>query len=230
MSDTEQVVKTEETAPQQPVEKQAETQEQTQFSQEDLNRIVAERVAREKVKFEKKFANVDVDHYKTLIEAEEKRKQEELEKRGQYETLLKEQAEKFNSKIQTYEQELHSIKVDGTLLNEASSNKAINPQQVVALLKGQVRLNEAGGVDVVDNTGKVRYDDNGNPLKVSDLVKGFLQENPHFKAPTPRGSGTGSAQGEQGSMVETDVTKLDMNNPRHRQQYAEMMRNRGVRL
>jgi len=230
MSDTEQVVKTEETAPQQPVEKQAETQEQTQFSQEDLNRIVAERVAREKVKFEKKFANVDVDHYKTLIEAEEKRKQEELEKRGQYETLLKEQAEKFNSKIQTYEQELHSIKVDGTLLNEASSNKAINPQQVVALLKGQVRLNEAGGVDVVDNTGNVRYDDNGNPLKVSDLVKGFLQENPHFKAPTPRGSGTGSAQGEQGSMVETDVTKLDMNNPRHRQQYAEMMRNRGVRL
>jgi len=230
MSDTEQVVKTEETAPQQPVEKQAETQEQTQFSQEDLNRIVAERVAREKVKFEKKFANVDVDHYKTLIEAEEKRKQEELEKRGQYETLLKEQAEKFNSKIQTYEQELHSIKVDGTLLNEASSNKAINPQQVVALLKGQVRLNEAGSVDVVDNTGNVRYDDNGNPLKVSDLVKGFLQENPHFKAPTPRGSGTGSAQGEQGSMVETDVTKLDMNNPRHRQQYAEMMRNRGVRL
>jgi len=230
MSDTEQVVKTEETAPQQQVEKQADTQEQTQFSQEDLNRIVAERVAREKVKFEKKFANVDVDHYKTLIEAEEKRKQEELEKRGQYETLLKEQAEKFNSKIQTYEQELHSIKVDGTLLNEASSNKAINPQQVVALLKGQVRLNEAGSVDVVDNTGKVRYDDNGNPLKVSDLVKGFLQENPHFKAPTPRGSGTGSAQGEQGSMVETDVTKLDMNNPRHRQQYAEMMRNRGVRL
>ena len=230
MSDTEQVVKTEETAPQQPVEKQAETQEQTQFSQEDLNRIVAERVAREKVKFEKKFANVDVDHYKTLIEAEEKRKQEELEKRGQYETLLKEQAEKFNSKIQTYEQELHSIKVDGTLLNEASSNKAINPQQVVALLKGQVRLNEAGSVDVVDNTGNVRYDDNGNPLKVSDLVKGFLQENPHFKAPTPRGSGTGSAQGEQGSMVETDATKLDMNNPRHRQQYAEMMRNRGVRL
>jgi len=230
MNDTEQVVKTEETAPQQQVEKQADTQEQTQFSQEDLNRIVAERVAREKVKFEKKFANVDVDHYKTLIEAEEKRKQEELEKRGQYETLLKEQAEKFNSKIQTYEQELHSIKVDGTLLNEASSNKAINPQQVVALLKGQVRLNEAGGVDVVDNTGNVRYDDNGNPLKVSDLVKGFLQENPHFKAPTPRGSGTGSAQGEQGSMVETDVTKLDMNNPRHRQQYAEMMRNRGVRL
>jgi len=231
MNDTEQVVKTEETAPQQQVEKQADTREQTQsFSQDDLNRIVAERVAREKSKFEKKFENVDLDHYKTLIEAEEKRKQEELEKRGQYETLLKEQAEKFNSKIQTYEQELHSIKVDGTLLNEASSNKAINPQQVVALLKGQVRLNEAGGVDVIDPTGQVRYDDNGNPLKVSDLVKGFLQENPHFKAPTPRGSGTGSAQGEQGSLVETDISKLDMNNPRHRQQFAESMRNKGVKL
>ena len=168
MNDTEQVVKTEETAPQQQVEKQADTQEQTQsFSQDDLNRIVAERVAREKAKFEKKFENVDVDHYKTLIEAEEQRKVQELEKRGQYEQLLKEQAEKFNSKIQTYEQELHSIKVDGTLLNEASSNKAINPQQVVALLKGHVRLNEAGGVDVIDQTGKVRYDDNGCLLYTS---------------------------------------------------------------
>ena len=92
---TEQVEKTQETAPQPKVETQVnETKEQT-FSQEDLNRIVAERIAREKSKFEKKFENVDLDHYKTLVEKEELRKQEELEKRGQYEQLLKEQAEKF---------------------------------------------------------------------------------------------------------------------------------------
>lgn len=227
---TEQVEKTQETAPQPKVETQVnETKEQT-FSQEDLNRIVAERIAREKSKFEKKFENVDLDHYKTLVEKEELRKQEELEKRGQYEQLLKEQAEKFNSKIKTYESELHSIKVDGTLLNEASSAKAINPQQVVRLLKSNLRLNEAGGVDVIDDKGNVRYNENGDPLKTNDLVNEFLASNPHFKAPTPRGSGTGSGTGDQGNLVETDINKLDMNNPKHRERYASLMRDKGVRL
>ena len=227
---TEQVEKTQETAPQPKVETQVnETKEQT-FSQEDLNRIVAERIAREKSKFEKKFENVDLDHYKTLVEKEELRKQEELEKRGQYEQLLKEQAEKFNSKIKTYESELHSIKVDGTLLNEASSAKAINPQQVVRLLKSNLRLNEAGGVDVIDDKGNVRYNENGDPLKTNDLVNEFLASNPHFKAPTPRGSGTGSGTGDQGNLVVTDINKLDMNNPKHRERYASLMRDKGVRL
>jgi hypothetical protein len=230
MSDTEQVVQSQETAPQQQVETQVnETKEQT-FSQDDLNRIVAERIAREKAKFDKKFENVDIDHYKTLVEQEEQRKHQELEKRGEYEKLLKEQAEKFNSKIQTYESELHSIKVDGTLLNEASTAKAINPQQVSQLLKGKLRLNEAGAVDVVDDNGNVRYNENGDPLKVSDLVNEFLTANPHFKAPTPRGSGSGSGVGEQKDLVETDISKLDMNNPKHREKYAEAMKAKGVRF
>lgn len=230
MSDTEQVVQSQETAPQQQVETQVnETKEQT-FSQDELNRIVAERIAREKAKFEKKFENVDIDHYKTLVEQEEQRKNQELEKRGEYEKLLKEQAEKFNSKIQTYEQELHSIKVDGTLLSEASNAKAINPTQVSKLLKGNLKLNEAGVVDVVDDNGNVRYNENGDPLKVSDLVNEFLTANPHFKAPTPRGSGTGSGVGEQKDLVETDISKLDMNNPKHREKYAEAMKAKGVRF
>lgn len=230
MSDTEQVVQSQETAPQQQVETQVnETKEQT-FSQDELNRIVAERIAREKAKFEKKFENVDIDHYKTLVEQEEQRKNQELEKRGEYERLLKEQAEKFNSKIQTYESELHSIKVDGTLLSEASNAKAINPTQVSKLLKGNLKLNEAGVVDVVDDNGNVRYNENGDPLKVSDLVNEFLTANPHFRSPTPRGSGTGSGVGEQKDLVETDISKLDMNNPKHREKYAEAMKAKGVRF
>ena len=133
-----------------PQEQQATTQETKQenlLSQDEVNRIVAERVQREKAKFEKKYSNVDLNLYNELVEKQEAARQQDLEQRGEYEKLLKEQAEKFNSKINQYQTELHSIKVDGTLLNEASANKAINPQQVVALLKSQVRLNEAGGVD-----------------------------------------------------------------------------------
>jgi len=216
-----------------PQEQQATTQETKQenlLSQDEVNRIVAERVQREKAKFEKKYSNVDLNLYNELVEKQEAARQQDLEQRGEYEKLLKEQAEKFNSKINQYQTELHSIKVDGTLLNEASANKAINPQQVVALLKSQVRLNEAGGVDVVDANGQVRYDDNGNPLTPNNLVKTFLAENPHFVSAGPTGSGTGQGVGKQTPVVDNDISKLDMNNAAHREQYREIMKAKGVRL
>ena len=215
-----------------PKEQQATTQEvkENLLSQDEVNRIVAERVAREKAKFEKKYSNVDLDLYNQLVEEKETLRTKELEKRGQYEALMKEQAEKFNSKIQQYETELTSIKVDGALLNEASANKAVNPQQVVQLLKGQVRLNEAGTVDVIDANGQVRYDDNGNPLQVSKLVNEFLSANPHFVSAGPSGSGTGTGVGKQAPVVDNDISKLDMTNPNHRRHYAELMKAKGVRI
>jgi hypothetical protein len=100
----------------------------------------------------------------------------------------------------------------------------------VQLLKGQVRLNEAGAVDVVDANGQVRYDENGSPIAVSSLVNEFLSANPHFVQAGPTGTGTGQGIGKQANVVETDVTKLDMNNPNHRKQYAEIMRAKGVRI
>lgn len=212
------------------IEQQAQETQDNTLTQDDVNRIVAERVARERAKFEKKYSGVDLDHYKNLVEQEESRKNQEMEKRGEYEKLLKEQAEKFNGKIQQYETELHTIKVDGTLLSEASNLKAVNPQQVVQLLKGQVKLNDAGGVDVVDDSGNVRYDDNGNPLTPQALVNSFLQANPHFVSAGPNGSGTGQGVGKQNPVVDTDITKLNMENPEHRKRYAEIMRAKNVRM
>jgi len=228
-------VNVEETTASRPeVKEQVATQEtareENTLTQDDVNRIVAERVAREKAKFEKKYSNVDLDLYNQLVEEKETLRQQEMEKRGEFEKLLKEQAEKFNSKINQYQTELTSIKVDGALLNEASANKAVNPQQVVALLKVQVRLNEAGTVDVVDANGQVRYDDNGNPLKVSSLVNDFLTANPHFVQAGPSGSGTGQGVGKQTPVVDNDVSKLNMENPEHRKRYHEIMRSKGIRL
>jgi len=198
---------------------QAETQEKA-LTQDQVDKIIADRVARERAKFEKKYSGIDLDHYRGLVEQEEQRKQQELEKRGEYEKLLKEQAEKFNSKIKSYESELHSIKVDGALLQEASKSRAVNPQQVVSLLKSSLKLNEAGTVDVVDANGQVRYDEDGSPLAVSKLVDEFLTQNPHFKSAGPQGTGTQGAVGRQSS-VNIDIKNLDMKNPEHRKQYAE---------
>ena len=225
-----QAEKTETTAS--PQEQQvAETQvvKDDTFNQDDVNRIVADRVARERAKFEKQYSGVDLDHYKNLVEAEEQRKKEELEKRGEYEKLLSEQAEKFTGKIKQYENELHSIKVDGTLLNEASSQKAVNPQQVTSLLKGQIKLNEAGAIDVVDANGQVRYDEMGKPIQVSQLVNEFLTANPHFVQAGPSGAGSSNGIGKQ-PVVDNDISKLDMTKPQDRAQYAEIMKNRGIRV
>ena len=143
--------------------------------------------------------------------------------------LIKEQAEKFTGKIKQYENELHSIKVDGTLLNEASSQKAVNPQQVTSLLKGQIKLNEAGAIDVVDANGQVRYDEMGKPIQVSQLVNEFLTANPHFVQAGPSGAGSSNGIGKQ-PVVDNDISKLDMTKPADRAQYAEIMKNRGIRV
>lgn len=222
------------TQPEQKEQAQTQASEETKtqsFSQQDIDKIVAERVQRERAKYEKKYGSIDVDHYNKLIEKEEKARQTELEKRGQFEQLLKEQADKFNSKIQQYQSELHSIKIDGALITEASGLKAVNPNQVTQLLKGQLKLNESGNVDVIDTkTGQVRYNDKGEPIQVKDLVSEFLQANPHFVSAGPNGSGTGQGIGKQKNLVETDITKLDLSKPEQRAQYKELMQAKGIKI
>jgi hypothetical protein len=46
----------------------------------------------------------------------------------------------------------------------------------------------------------------------------------------PNGSGTGQGVGKQTPVVENDVTKLNMQNPEHRAQYAKIMRAKGTRI
>ena len=80
---------------------------------------------------------------------------------------MKENAEKFNNKISTLTSELTKIKVDGALINAASTKKAINPDQVARLVRENVKMSEAGEVEVVDpKTGQTRYTDNGDPLNI----------------------------------------------------------------
>jgi len=225
-----QAVKSQDTAPVNEKQAQTAVEETTEtFSQDAVNKIVAERLAKEKAKYEKKYSGIDLDQYNKLIEKEEKARQAELEKRGEFEALLKEQAEKFNSKIQQYQSELTSIKVDGTLLSEASNLKAVNPTQVSQLLRNQLKLNEAGTVDVIDpKTGQVRYNDQGEPIQVKNLVSEFLQANPHFVSAGPTGSGTGQGAGKQQAVIDNDISKLNMNNPEHRDRYRKIMASKGI--
>lgn len=211
----------------------AENQVETKtFTQDELDRIVKERLDREKKKFEKKFEGVDLDRYHQLTEAEENARLEEQKKRGEFEDILRSTVSKKDATIQQLQQELQSIKVDGSLLNSASSRKAINPQQVVSLVKNSVRLSDAGEVEIVDDNGSVRYTDRGTAMTVDDLVGEFLTNNPHFISAGPSGSGSQNsvAKTNGANPGKIDVSNLNMNDPADREIYKKMMRSKGIRI
>lgn len=231
MSETEQ--NTEQT--QAPVEATETSVEQTetevkQFSQAELDRVVADRIARERRKFEKKYEGIDPEYYNELNQKAEKEKQDKLKAKGEFEQILKAQAEKSQAQINQLMGQVKTIKIDGALLDAASKAKAVNPGQVSQLVKDQVVMNEAGDVEIVDpKTKQVRYKDDGEHFQISDLVNEFLTANPHFVSATPSGSGAQSKIGEvAGSGEKFDITKLDMSNPEDRKRYAQYRKDNNI--
>tara|TARA_R110000868_G_scaffold243034_1_gene498729 strand:- start:187 stop:882 length:696 start_codon:yes stop_codon:yes gene_type:complete len=208
---------------------EASTNESRSLSQDEVNRIVAERVERERKKFERRFADVDMERYQKLTEADEARKVEDQKKRGEFDNILKETVSKKNSVIQNLQKELHTIKIDGAMLNLASKRRAINPEQVVNLVKDSVRMNETGDVEVIDTkTNTVRYTEKGDPMGMDDLVAEFLNANPHFLSATAKGSGTKGNVRDNNTNAPLDITKLDFKNPDHRKLYAEYRKTSGL--
>ena len=197
-----------------------ETVETKAFTQEQLDRIVADRLARERGKWEKQYEGVDPGRYRELAQEDENRRIEAMKKREEFDTILKETVSKKDQQLETLRNEIHSIKVEGNLLNEASRNNAINPTQVVQLLRGQVNLNEAGNVEIVDDQGQVRYKESGDPFGVEDLVSDFLQSNAHFVNANSSGSGISSKTQPLGD-TNVKLEDLDMTNPKHRELYKK---------
>ena len=205
-----------------------DTQDKT-FTQAELDRVVADRIARERRKFEKRYEGIDPEYYNELSQKAEKEKQDKLKAKGEFEQILKQQAEKSQAQISQLMDQVKTIKVDGALLDTASKYKAVNPGQVVKLVKEQVRMNEAGDVEIVDpKTGQVKYKDDGNHYTIDDLTKEFLTANPHFVEATPAGSGTTSKIGDAGGGEKLDISKLDMSKPEDRQRYADYRKKAGL--
>lgn len=165
------------------------------FSQEELDAIVEQRLMRERKKYEKKLEGVDLDEAKRLLDEKQQAEIERQKEKGEFEKVLQQLAEKKDSEISQYKTKLQEIQVDGALINAASQNNAVSPDQVVALLKSKTRLGEDGSVEILDNDGSVRYNDSGTPMQVNDLVSEFLTANPHFVKASPSGTGSKGAAG-----------------------------------
>jgi len=185
-----------------------ETPTQKTFTQEEIDKIVADRVAREQRKFDKKLSGIDLDEARQLLTQKEQVEQDKMKERGEFETILKQTVEKKDSEINAYKTKLQQTLVDGAILGAASNNNAVSPEQVSSLLKAQTRLGEDGTVEVLDNNGTPRYNDSGDLLSVNEMVGEFLTANPHFVRASK--GGTGSQGNAGGSTLKPQSTVNDM--------------------
>lgn len=186
---------------------EVQTQESKTFTQEELDRIVADRVAREQRKFEKKIAGIDLDEAKDLIAQRESAELERKKERGEFDSILKQTIEKKDSEIQSYKSKLQETLVDGAILGAASNNNAVNPNQVSQLLKAYTRLSEDGMVEVLDDNGTPRYNDSGDLLSVDEMVTEFLTANPHMVKASQGGTGS---MGNAGGSTQKPQSVADM--------------------
>jgi len=202
-------------------EVKVEETKQNTFTQEQLDNIIKTRLEAEKSKYEKK------------LQEEERQKQEILKQEQLKEAKTKADLEKImQERLSEKEQELAKVKdqikkekVDNSILSIANKEKSINAQQVVALLKSEVKYNDDGRIEVVDNNSNVRYNSKGEPLTIEDRVKEFLDSNPHFRQGSLSGSGSQSAIGGK-TVKPFNLQDLDLTNPEDRKIYAEYRKKR----
>ena len=195
--------------------------EQKLFTQEQLDNIIQARIMSERKKYEKK------------IEEEEKQKTEllkqkqidEAKSKSEIEKLMKERIAEKDTEILKYKTQVKKEKIDNSILSVASKNNAINPQQVVQLIEREVKLNDDGRIEVLDNNSNVRYNPKGELLTIEDRVKEFLDTNPHFRNATVQGSGSKASIG--GNTVKPfKIQDLDMSKAEDRKRYAEYRKER----
>ena len=193
------------------------------YSQKELDDMMARTRTSVAKKYEKLYADLgDPEELRQIKQTFEKQKLDDQKKRGEFDSILQNLAQKKDEEIRKRDEIIKNYTVDVPLVSAAAQLRAVNAEQVKALLKPQVRLNENGEVEVLDNKGTARYNDQGQPLRVEDLVKEFLDTNPHFVS---AGASTANSRGNIGqSPQKIDIRKLDMRNPEHRRLYQQTVK------
>ena len=197
-------------------EVKVEETKQNTFTQEQLDNIIKSRLEAEKSKYEKKLQEEE----KQKAEILRQKQVEEAKTKADIEKIMQERIKEKEEEVLRYKNQIKKEKVDNSILSIASSNNAINPSQVVALLKEEVKYNDDGRIEVVDNNSNVRYNKSGKPLTLEERVKEFLDSNPHFRKGSMPGSGSQSAIGGK-TVKPFNLQDLDLSNPEDRKAYAE---------
>ena len=202
-------------------EVKVEEPKQNTFTQEQLDNIIKSRLEAEQRKYEKKLQEEENQKQEIL-----KQKQlEEAKTKADLEKIMQERIKEKEEEVLRYKNQIKKEKVDNSILSIASSNNAINPSQVVSLLKEEVKYNDDGRIEVVDNNSNVRYNKSGQPFSLEDRVKEFLDSNPHFRKGSLSGSGSQNAIGGK-TVKPFNLQDLDLSKPEDRKAYAEYRKKR----
>ena len=203
--------------------KQTQTDEKPTptFNQEDVDRIVKQRLEAEKSKHQRML-----DDAKKKEEEIAKEKQiQEAKTKADLENLMKQRIAEKDKELADWKSKVKTINVDNSILALASKNNAIAPDQVVSLLKSEVNYNDDGRVEILDNNKNIRYNSKGELLTIEDRVKEFLDANPHFRKGSL--SGSGSLNSVEGKAVKPfNISDLDMSKAEDRKKYAEYRKQR----
>jgi vacuolar-type H+-ATPase subunit I/STV1 len=207
------------------VSNETKSAESKAFTEDQVEAIVQRRLERYKKTVSSKLDGLDLEEAKKLLEEKKQKEQELALQRGEFDKVLKETVSKKDTKISALESELQKIRIDETLINTASVLKAINPNEVKSLLRGAVKLNDSGNVEVVSENGTPRYNEKGELMSVNELVAEYLNNNPHHLSATPKG--TGSQSGIGGNTLKPfNIANLDLNKAEDRKIYAEHKKQR----
>ena len=202
-------------------EVKVEETKQNTFNQEQVDNMIKRRLEAEKSKYEKKLQEEEKQKAELLKEQQLK----EAKSKADIEKIMQERLSEKDSELQKVKDQIKKEKVDNSILSIANKEKSINAQQVVALLKNEVKYNDDGRIEVVDNNSNVRYNSNGELLSIEDRVKEFLDSNPHFRQGSLSGSGSQSAIGGK-TVKPFNLQDLDLTKPEDRKAYSEYRKKR----
>ena len=203
--------------------KQTQTDEKPTptFNQEDVDRIVKQRLEAEKSKHQRMLDEAKKQEQELAKEKEI----QEAKTKADLENLMKQRIAEKDKELADWKSKVKTINVDNSILALASKNNAIAPDQVVSLLKSEVNYNDDGRVEILDNNKNIRYNSKGELLTIEDRVKEFLDANPHFRKGSL--SGSGSLNSVEGKAVKPfNISDLDMSKAEDRKKYAEYRKQR----
>ena len=211
---------TQETPKEEPKVEVTKAKEMT-FTQEQLDNIIKSRLEAEQRKHQRTLE----DTKKKEEDAAKEKLVKEAKSKAELEKLMQQRISEKDTEILKYKNEIKKERIDNSIMAVASKNNAINPSQVVSLLKDAIKLNDDGRVEILDNNSNIRYNEKGNLLTIEEKVKEFLQANPHFSASGK--SGTGSQSSVEGKTVKPfNIQDLDMSKQEDRAKYAEYRKKR----
>ena len=205
----------------QEVNTEVQTPQQKTFSQEDLDRIIKQRLEAEKAKNQRALDDIKAQEVAQAKEEEIKN----AKTKADLENLMKQRIAEKDAEINKFKDEIKKERVDNSVLSVASKYNAINPQQVVDLIKPEIKLNDDNRIEVLDKNKNIRYDDKGELLTIEQRVKEFLDANPHFSQGSK--SGVGSQSSIEGKTVKPfNISDLDLSKPEDRERYAKYRKER----